>query len=530
MADVLLRYLQTARRLDASLVRRLFLQDQDLLAAGVEQLVEAAAARVDVRSQHEVVSERDEEHPASHRRSVRFFDEPRPRPPRPLNFEDRVEEFPIAGTLREFGCPRCGASGKLRCSTCSGSGNVRCGSCSGSGSRDGKRCGSCSGRGVRTCSTCDGDGRVRCPRCSGEGELAAWQTVVHTYTVQDRRRESFPLPDPPAALVRALATWLGGHAEGVESFDGADAERHLGYRTETVDAVCGHAERSCEALEAEAQSGARGRCLFLQSSRYLAPLGYSVLRQDERASWYWLLGRGAAAIEVLPWRRPDPVKLLGWLGTAGFLIVAGILVNAMLEGATIPGGDWWTYGIGAIASVAAAAIGLPRAFARPRLVRTVVVVSDSELVSPFLPCVAALGSYVGAFHVRDSAWVAHLDALQGGVRSERQSDSITVQLLDGRRVRIVQVAQRGDGKAFSVAASGVDGVVYLGGRTEDGANALEAAAGAPAPASARLELTEAELAELQREWVAGMQDDNEIRARFRRLWKPVADVLGEACP
>lgn len=331
-------------------------------------------------------------------------------------------------------------------------------------------------------------------------------------------------------MARALATWLTGRDEGVASFSVADAEGHLGYRTDAVDAVCERGERSCEVLEAEAQAGTRNRCLFLQTSRYLVPVGYSVLRQDERASWYWLLGRGAEAIEVLPWRRPDPVKVLGWVGAAAFVVVAALVAEALLSGATIPSDAWLSYGVSGVTGAVAAAVGLPRAFARPQLVRTVVVLSDSQITAAFLPCVAALGSYLGAFHVRDSAWVAHLDALQGGARSARQSDSVTLQLPDGRRVRIVHLAREGGGGAASAAVAGVDGVVLLGPASSGEAGALMTPSAPGTPASARLVLTDDELAGLQREWVAGMQDDTEIRARFRRLWKPVADVLGEACP
>ena len=56
MSDVLFRYLLTARRRERSTWRRLLLADDPLLEAGIEQLVETAAARVEVTSQHERVT------------------------------------------------------------------------------------------------------------------------------------------------------------------------------------------------------------------------------------------------------------------------------------------------------------------------------------------------------------------------------------------------------------------------------------------------------------------------------------------
>ena len=100
MSDVLFRYLLTARQRERSAIRRLFLADDPLLEAGVEQLVETAAARVGVTSQHERVDTREVTVPASRRRSVRFYDVAQPNRPQAGHFEQRSEEFPLKGTLK----------------------------------------------------------------------------------------------------------------------------------------------------------------------------------------------------------------------------------------------------------------------------------------------------------------------------------------------------------------------------------------------------------------------------------------------
>ena len=120
MSDVLFRYLLTARRRDKSVFRRLVFADEPLLEAGVEQLVETAAARIEVTSQHERVTRRQDTVPASHRHRVRFFDVAQPNRPRPGRFEERFEEFPLGPTLKVYTCDGCGGSGKVRCRRCSG--------------------------------------------------------------------------------------------------------------------------------------------------------------------------------------------------------------------------------------------------------------------------------------------------------------------------------------------------------------------------------------------------------------------------
>lgn len=114
----------------------------------------------------------------------------------PTEFENRVEDFPIEGTLEQQTCDGCGGAGTITCQRCGGDGRVQCSSCNGRGRRKKTRyrgtganrkresywanCPFCTG-GKKTCSNCHGHGRVTCPTCAGDGSLGTYESQVWSF-------------------------------------------------------------------------------------------------------------------------------------------------------------------------------------------------------------------------------------------------------------------------------------------------------------------------------------------------------------
>lgn len=469
VTDVLFNFLIMARRRDRSRLRRLFFRSEQLLEAGVEQLVETACARVEVRSQHEDLTFPSVEAPASRRHSVHFWAEAEPIRPSYPGFEERVQRFPLSESVAVFTCPGCSGSGEVDHGTCGGSGQVRCGTCGGDGrvsrSDGGTRsCGSCGGDGRKRCSGCSGSGRVRHTRCAGEGQLASWTEETYTWTVQERAQDVWPLSEPPRRLRKAFSRWIAREPELLELFDLSHAEAHLGYATDEVAGVTAAAAAQRERLEREARNASI--YLFHQTWRRLSPTGYTVVRLGGRASYYFLVGRGPRPEDARPAGRLDPWKLGSWTALAagglaalhGVVEAAGGVLLPFLEG--MPG-----VGIAGIVACAgiAATPGLLRVFRRTRPVRTVALLSSIDEPTPFLTCAAAVGSYTGCLEVVDRTYDEHFAELLGEGRAGRQSGNLTMRTEDGTTVRVVEVArpeELTDAQRDLLLAS-VDGLVFL---------------------------------------------------------------------
>ena len=551
MSDVLFRYLLTARKRERSRLRRYFLADDPLLEAGVEQLVETAAARVGVTSQHERVSRRTVTVPASQRRSERFYKVAQPNRPREGHFERKFEEFPLEDTINVYNCPSCRGSGEVKCWTCSGRGAIGCSSCGGSGRilKPGgrrQRCRRCGGSGRQTCGTCRGRGQVRCGKCQGEGELAGWEVEVYQWLIEARSADALPLPADESRVRRAFGRWLKTSNEQVDSFERAAVAAHLGFDTSDARSVAERADQQRRNLEDKARESSN-RFLFLRSDRSIAPVGYTVVRLNDSARFYWLVGRGDKALEVKPKGRPDGVKCLGWLGLGSGGAMAWESVTLafeqalpLIESLQLLGEApslWFTGGSAASWLLTAAGIYRVRSHKPP--VPTVGLIPAAGRPTAFLTCLAYLGSYLGHLKVIDRAYDIQSEHLLGRMRPNRQSESLGIELAGGRKIRLVEVANPHglSAERTRLMAQALDAVMILEQPDQDAADlrAQIAAAAKPAPRIDSLRIDNGRdlhdarsalpLEAVRRAFVEDFTSDIDWQALFDRMWRPIAILL-----
>ncbi len=551
MSDVLFRYLLTARRRERSAFRRLVLADDPLLEAGVEQLVETAAAQVEVTSQHERVGKRDVTVPESRHHSVRFYDVARPNRPREGHFERRTDEFPLRNTLKVYTCPSCSGSGRVRCGSCSGRGNVSCSGCGGSGrvqTGSGRRgtCGGCGGSGRQTCFSCHGSGRVTCGQCRGEGRLASWETEVYQWLIEERSGEEYPLEAEQGRVRRAFHRWLGIDPERVASLEPAAVSDHLGFETAAALEVAVRADDHRRRLEAEASSSG-DRYLFHRTDRSVAPVGYTVVRLAGKARFYWLVGRGEQALEVTPRGRPDGWKCAGWLGVGsgslmGYESVALAYEQALplLESLQLFGEvpSFWLGG-GSAASWLLTLLGVRRVRLRKPPIPTIGLIPAAGQPTAFLTCLAYLGSYLERLRVLDRAYDLQSQRLIGKPRSGRQSESLGIELADGRKIRLVEVPNPRDlsPEKIQLMAQALDAVLILEAPEQKASDlkARIAAATGPSPRIGTLlvdggaDLGTAETAlpleAVRRAFVEDIAGGVDWQDLFNRMWRPLEELL-----
>ncbi len=545
MSDVLFRYLLTARARDESLPRRLFLADESLLAAGVEQLVESAAARVEVTSQHERISRRKDTVPESKHRSVRFYTVAQPNRPKEGHFERRKEEFPLRETLSLFTCPTCRGRGEVSCGRCSGRGSLSCSSCRGSG-RDAKRgrgrCRRCSGSGRRACDRCSGRGKVRCGKCRGEGRLASWDVEVYTWLVEERSGDEVPLETEKTRVLGAFKRWLKVEADRVANLESETAIRHLGFATTEALGVVSRADARRITLEKEARS-TEDRYLFHRTLCSLAPVGYTVVRLQGRASTYWLVGRGEKAVEVIPRGRPDRLKCVGWLGlgSGSFMGYESLAQAADLVPLFAAGIEpVWLAG-GTAASWLATGFGIRRIRQRKPPVATLGLLTASGRPTAFLTCLAYLGSYLQHLRVLDSAYDVQSERLLGRMRPDRQSESLTLELSDGRKIRVVEVAnpRQLSESQIKLMVKALDGVMILDDKEQpaDDLKRRLAAVATPSLNVASLVVDNATVTSLdpaasslsleavRQAFVENVTVDVDWSAIYQTMWRPLGDLL-----
>ncbi len=575
MSDILFRYLLMARQRDHSSYRRFFARNDQLLGAGVEQLVESAASRVSVRSQHERHRIEDVEVPASEHHSVRFYDAAEPEPPETGQFEERHQVFPLRRTLVVDTCSSCLGKAKTPCGRCHGQKQLDCRRCRGSGrsqsvaslGRSGfgaGRCDACGGSGRRRCPICVGSGIQVCVRCKGEGETAKWKAENYWWSIEDRSASQHPLEDP--RLVEAFESWFETGVDQVESLAPEVAAEHLGFESPDSQAVVARAAADLSRLEEEARESA-DRYLFHRTECLLSPAGYTVVREAGRAHYFHLVGRGEKARNVEPRERLDPIKTFGWLGLGGTGLVGWEATVRLIElfgpkvldafqiAAAAP-----VNGLATLAATSGVFLlaGIGRMRRCPPPVLTVGLFPASGQPTPYLTCLAYLGSYCQRLVVLDRIYDVQLERLLGTMRSEGQSESLVVELGDGRRVRLVEVARpaRLSDEQLGLAAEAFDAVVILeekeasepaeAGR-ERSAIALEARLRTIAdhlPATGRrtslgiglLRVDRAVDADLEDEtaqpleairaaFVEALDDRSGWAGRYERLWQPIETLL-----
>ncbi len=557
MSDVLFRYLLTARQRDESVFRRLVLADEPLLEAGVEQLVETAAVRVQVTSQHERTERRRDTVPASRHRRVHFYDAPEPRRPQDGHFEERSEEFPLRDTLNIYTCTDCRGAGKVRCRTCSGRGKTGCTGCGGSGKVQNhkgrrRRCGTCGGSGRQRCFSCQGSGMVTCRTCRGEGQLASWEAEVFHYLIERRSADEYPPAAQEARIHRTFERWLGIEPDQVANLERATVAEHLGFETPEALAVIAQADTKRREMEQEAQRST-GRFLFLRTDPALSPVGYTVVRLDGKARYYWLIGRGEKALEVLPRGRADGWKCAGWLGLGSGSAMAYEAVAQtysfaqpvleMLAATQVPV-SWLI--TGSAASWLMTLRGVRRVRLRRPPVSTIGLIVPSGRPTAFLTCLAYLGSYLERLKVLDRAYDAQSDELLGRMRSKRQSQSLSLELPDGHKVRLVELARshRLSDSQLLLMAQALDGVMILEEPEQNAAELVERITklAKPSPNITRLRI-DSEAAELRdpplspvgdrglplagirRAFVGDMQRAVDWDTLYQQMWQPLAGLL-----
>ncbi len=561
MSDVLFRYLLTARQRDESVFRRLVLADEPLLEAGVEQLVETTAVRVHVTSQHEHVDKRRDTVPASRHRSVRFFDAPQPRRPQDGHFEDRTEEFPLRDTLQIYTCTDCRGAGKVRCRTCSGRGKVGCARCGGSGkAQDHKgrrrRCRTCGGSGRQRCFSCRGTGKVTCRKCSGEGQLASWEAVIHRYATENRSGDEYPAAAQGARIHRSFKRWLEIDPDRVTNLERATVIEHLGFESPEALEVVARADTRRRGMEEEAQRST-GRFLFLRADCAVSPVGYTVVRLDGKPRYYWLIGRGEKALEVIPRGRLDPWKFAGWLGMGSGSAMAyeGVaqtysfaqpILELLATSVYVPL-PWLV--AGSTASWLVTLGGLRRVRLRRPPVSTVGLIVPSGRPTAFLTCLAYLGSYLQRLQVLDRAYDAQSDQLLGRMRSDRQSESLSLELPDGRKVRLVEVARshRLSDDQLRLIAQALDGVMILEEPEQKAEELMERITKLvrtpPNMTALRIDSEQGELRDpplspvgdrglplegIRRAFVGDLQREVDWEVLYRQMWQPLAELLDKA--
>ena len=552
MSDVLFRYLLTARRRDQSAFRRLVFVDEPLLEAGVEQLVESAAARVEVKSQHERVTRRKETVPASRHRSVRFYEVATPTRPRQGTFERRSQEFPLQGTLKIYTCTNCHGSGEVRCRRCNGKGRIRCAGCRGTGRSEGRggSCRRCGGDGRVTCDRCRGRRRVTCGSCLGEGKLASWEVEVYRWLIEERSGDELPLETEQARVAQAFDRWLEIDADRVVSFKPGKMAAHLGFETPETLAVALRAETRRQALEAEARRSG-DRYLFHRTALSLTPVGYTVLRWRKRARYYWLVGRGERALEVSPRGRLDGWKCTGWLGLgSGGVMGYESLAQAyelglpLLEVLQLGAEPAWLAG-GSLASWLLTALGVRRVRQHKPPVRTIGLLAPTGRPTSYLPCLAYVGSYLGQLRVIDSAYDIQSQRLLGRMRPARQSESLSIELPDGRKARLVEVANPHQltESQLRLMVRALDGMIILR-ESEQTDDDLETRIvqvaetppligslliGAHSGSRSDVDLRDADaglpLETARRVFVRDMDTDFDWQLFFDRMWQPLAELL-----
>ncbi len=524
MSDVLFRYLLEARRRERSLLRRLLYTDEPLHEAGVEQLVETAAARILVTSQHEKHRQERVTVPASHSRPRRFYEQAGPNRPVEGHFQDRSEEFPLSGTLEVQSCLPCRSSGEVECPTCHGFRKT-------------------------SCLFCTGRGQITCTQCQGEGEVASWEMECYEWRVERRSAEEPSLPPEQQRVRRALEEWLEIDDERVASAEPAVVSAHLGYQTAETLAVAARADDSRRRLEDEARDSG-DRCLFLRTELQVAPVRYLVARLAEKARFHCLVGRGDRAREVTPRSFIDPWKCASWLAlTVVYLNVArtGVFapeyLNWLSESFDLGFAVLWA------ASWLLVFAGVRRVFRRRQPpVTTVGLIDPAGRSTAFLTCLAQVGSYLGRLRVLDCAYDEHLPRLEGRMPAHQPPGVLSIELPDGRKIRLIEVSNvhRLFADQIRQTARALDGVMILESPTptEDLQAHIRQCAGKsfkiatlridgdvgdlndPSPWTERTESDVLPLEAIRGAFVEDLRADVDWPTLFDRMWRPLDELLG----
>jgi len=372
--------------------------------------------------------------------------------------------------------------------------------------------------------------------------------VVFHYTIVDQTETAYPVEAPPRALRRAVKQWFSlRHDASIERYARRPAEAHLGFHSAEVSLVCADAKNHEDRLVQQTAAGP-GECLFHTVTRLLEPVGYSILRLHGRPKWYWLVGRGDAAIELSPRQWPSPVRLLLWTAVLATVAGAAMLVAALtdLESAAFLADALPAWGLlmGTLLALGIEATVLRRLALPPDPYQTLVVLRGATQPSPLLPCLATVGSHTHALHVADRTYAALMNAMLAPPDADRQSTSLSIRLANGNGIRLLEVAspQELGEDTCQAMVSMVDGILLLEEAGQPVPPVFDRVANHPDRSAALLRRRwtraatwaegELPLDLIQSAYVEDRWDDPKWCMAFDTLWAPLAQLtsLGLVLP
>ena len=405
MADVLLHHLLLVRQRERPWHQRLFYADDDLSGEGIEHLRRSAAFQVELLSQHRSSEQIVASRPASKRPSDKEFEDSSTLPPAPGSFQEKEVRLHQRETLQVADCKTCRGKGILRCEDCFGTGIL--------------------------CNTCDGDGRVLCHTCLGEGMVVQWVVLVQQWTVEQRGATVLPRDDLPL-LGETVESWfqeVGG--ELLPDLEPETLRQHLDVVPDA--GLLLRVKATQDALLKKSQSSKEP---FLHHSFRVraVPIGYALQRSGLTAQESWLVGHGPQAQLLLPRKKQlDPIKGAGWLGLGSGGAMAALSVMPVL-----PVPDPLLLAGGALAGMATLAGGY-RTFGPRRPLPILISANAGGRATGWLSVLAYVGSYTRRLRVLDRDYGERLALLRGGESPRNQSQSLTVELENGRRARLLEV-------------------------------------------------------------------------------------------
>jgi hypothetical protein len=269
--------------------------------------------------------------PFSRAQSQQFYSEPIA-VKFPEIFINKVDEYPIQGSLHQITCHNCSGAGQIRCSRCGGDGKVRCSSCNGRGRkrkrvRDGddgwktewEDCTWCF-NGRKRCNKCKGSGQIICITCSGEGLLGEFQikeyTFIHKKYPKVKRYSRKEVYDSP---IKDIPNRFAKTIDGLTLDDVYDQEKHPDLPEDVFSTL------KLIVQEFDELSGEIENAIFRKISFRQMPQIELQLKINETS--YTIIGRGFKPLnqsnlesQILPVKK---VKLLGFFG----LVSLGILIS-----------------------------------------------------------------------------------------------------------------------------------------------------------------------------------------------------------
>ena len=432
MSDLLLQYLLLVRGRERSLKQRLFFTDEELLAGGVEQIRETVAIRLRVTSQHARIRHETRTRAPSRGPSQKYFEASTFDPPAPGQFEERQGWRPLPETLETLECERCAGHGELPCSRCRG-------------------------RGRRFCKQCRGRGATDCKACRGEKNMVRWELEIHEWFFDHHQEDLLPSQGIPE-LDEAAERCFEKDINIVPDLEPETVRERLGFLPSEAEEMLKAARSRCAQLVATALDS-ESSYLFHETEIRLVPVTHAVQRWGTEARPCWLIGRGQETRLILPEAQPDTVKGLGWAGLAGSGVLAPEILST-LANAAVP--EWWLL-LGLAGTGLLAGLGSHRVARMAHPVKTVALIPAFGRATSWLTLVAHLGSYSERLMVLDRDYAERLKRLRGKASDRRSSRSLSLQLTDGRRLRLLEIPRLAHQDAASVdrLLERVDGLVFL---------------------------------------------------------------------